>query len=48
MSSHDLSRSYFAAVISLTWLLIHSTSENLAADRLVGLHSAQVMSQSMP
>jgi len=48
MSSHDLSRSYFAAVISLTWLLIHSTSESLAADRLVGLHSAQVMSQSMP
>ena len=29
-------------------LLVFSVGRTIAADRLVGLHSAQVMSQSMP
>src|SRR5437870_7872675 len=38
----------FHLSVLLSWLLFSTVNSVFAADRLVGLHSAQVMSQSMP
>ena len=48
MSTQHLPRFYFAAVLALIRLLAPRAGQLQAADKLVGLHSAQVMSQSMP
>src|SRR5215467_8570914 len=48
MSTQHLQRPQFAALFFLACLLTPGISPLQAADKLVGLHSAQVMSQSMP
>ena len=38
----------FHLSVLLSWLLFSTVNSVSAADKLTGLHSAQVMSQSMP
>ena len=48
MMNRYRSRFFLATLIALACLLVRTVTDAPAADRLVGLHSAQVMSQSMP